>query len=57
MELQLQATGISLLGATQLTILCAFVCGVGYVDAKIKETLLHKVAWSLTYLPLWKKCN
>lgn len=52
MELQLQATGISLLGATQLTILCAFVCGVGYVDAKIKETLLHKVAWSLTYLPL-----
>ena len=33
----------SLLGAIELTIqLCAFVCGVGYFNAHIKETLLYK---------------
>jgi hypothetical protein len=30
----------SLLGATKLTILCAFICKVEYVDAQIRETLL-----------------
>ena len=32
----------SLLGAIELTILCAFVCRVGYFDAQIRETLLYK---------------
>ena len=32
----------SLLSATELSILCPFICRVGYVDAQIRETLLHK---------------
>ena len=31
-----------LLGVIKLTILCAFVCKVGYFDAQIRETLLYK---------------
>jgi hypothetical protein len=33
----------SLLGVIELTILCAFVCKVGYFDAQIRETLLYKL--------------
>jgi hypothetical protein len=29
-------------GAIELTVLCAFVCKVGYFDAQIRETLLYK---------------
>ena len=32
----------SLLGAIELTALCAFMCGVGEFDARIRETLLYK---------------
>ena len=32
----------SLLGVIELTILCAFVCRVGYFDAQIRETLQYK---------------
>ena len=32
----------SLLGAIEPTILCAFVCIVGYFDAQTRETLVHK---------------
>ena len=32
----------SLLGAIELTVLCAIVCKVGYFDAQIRETLLYK---------------
>jgi hypothetical protein len=31
----------SLLGAIELTVLCAFVCIVGYFDAQSSETLLY----------------
>ena len=31
----------SLLGVIELTVLCAFVCKVGYIDAQIEETLLN----------------
>jgi hypothetical protein len=32
----------SLSSAIELIVLCAFVCGVGYFDAQIRETLLYK---------------
>ena len=32
----------SCLGVIELIILCAFQCKVGYFDARIRETLLHK---------------
>ena len=32
----------SLLGAIELTVLCAFVWWVGEFDAQIRETLLYK---------------
>ena len=32
----------SLLGVVKLTILCAFLCKVGYFDAQLRETLLYK---------------
>jgi hypothetical protein len=32
----------SLLGAIELTTLCAFIYRVGYFDAQIRETLLYK---------------
>ena len=32
----------SILGAIELTVLCAFICTVGYFDAQIRETLLYK---------------
>ena len=32
----------SLLGAIELTVLCAFVCKVEYFDVQIRETLLYK---------------
>ena len=32
----------SLLGAIELTILCAFICIVGYFDAQLRETVVYK---------------
>ena len=32
----------SLLGAVGLSVLCAFECKVGYIDAQIRETRLYK---------------
>ena len=30
------------LHAIEFTVLCAFICIVGYLDAQIRETLLYK---------------
>ena len=43
----------SLLSAIEFTVLCVFVCKVGYFDAQIKDTLLFKYGIRLTCL-LWK---
>ena len=32
----------SLLGAMELTVLCAFICKVGRSNAQIRETLIYK---------------
>ena len=32
----------SFLGAIELTVMCAFICKVGYFDAQIRETLVYK---------------
>ena len=31
-----------ILSAMELTILCAFICKIGYFDAQVRETLLYK---------------
>ena len=42
-----------LMGAIELSVLCTFICRVGYFDAQIRETLLYKEG--LTYLPSLEK--
>ena len=32
----------SLLGAIEFTVLCAFICTVGYLDVHIREILIYK---------------
>ena len=45
----------SLLGAVELTVLCAFVCKVIYLDAQIRSIMLYKVrGFELDYL---RKCK
>jgi len=34
-------------GAIELTVLCAFVCKVGYFDAQIRETLIQVEGFGL----------
>jgi hypothetical protein len=41
------------LNAIELTVLCAFVCRLGYFDPQMGEFLLYKIE-GLTYLSLWK---
>lgn len=43
----------SLLGAIELTVLCAILCRVGYFNAQIMGVLLYKQG-GLTNLPLWE---
>ena len=45
-----------LLGVMEFTILCAFVCKVGYFDAQIRLTPRYKEG-GLTYSPLWGEYN
>ena len=46
----------SLLGAVELTVLCAFVCRVRYLDAQIRSTLLYKVR-GFDLLDCLRKCK